>query len=190
MSKILLGTKLGMTQLWNDKGRLIGGTVIGAKSNIVVKSGEKTLLATEKPGKTTKAQKYLADKIKATKKVWVKEVKDLEEGEINVSQFQIGETVKISGVTKGKGFAGGMKRHGFHGGPATHGGDNRRGPGSIGAQRPQRVVKGQKMAGHMGAVKFTQRGGKVIAINEAENIIVVSGNVPGPKNSQVILQSQ
>ncbi|MBI4948102.1 50S ribosomal protein L3, partial [Candidatus Berkelbacteria bacterium] len=120
----------------------------------------------------------------------IKKTNETEEGIKTVAEFSIGEQVKISGVTKGKGFAGGMKRHGFHGGPATHGGDNQRGPGSIGAQRPQRVVKGQKMAGHMGAVKFTQRGGKILSVNVEDNFLVVSGNVPGPKNSQVIIQAQ
>lgn len=190
--KVLLGHKIGMTQIWSDSGRLIAATVIAAEPNAVIKVGETTLLGAAVAGKTNKAQAHLAKKVGSKRGTWVKQVSGLEtdQDKVTVEQFAVGDAVKISGVTKGKGFAGVMKRHGFHGGPATHGGDNQRGPGSIGAQRPQRVPKGQKMPGHMGAVNFTSRGGKVLAINADDNVIIVSGAVPGPNKGQVVVQSQ
>ncbi len=177
--------------MWDDKGRLIAGTVIHAEPNTVIRTNSTTHLITATAGKTNKAQKTLAGIVGAKRGIWLKQVStlDTDSKTVNVTQFEIGEDVKISGVTKGKGFAGGMKRHGFHGGPAGHGGDNHRGPGSIGAQRPQRVPKGQKMAGHMGAVNLTVRGSKVLAVDAEQNLIIVSGNVPGANKSKVVVNT-
>lgn len=191
MQKILLGQKLGMTQTWDSKGRLIAATVIFAEPNIVIKTGERTQIATATAGKTNKAQQHLLEKVSGSKGVFVKEVTGLETDadKIGVDQFTVGEEVKVSGVSKGKGFAGTIKRHNFHRGPVSHGSDNIRRPGSIGAQQPQRVPKGQKMAGHMGNVNVTVRGGKILQVDTEKNLLVVSGNIPGPARSQVIVKS-
>lgn len=192
MQKILLGQKLGMTQIWDDKGRLVAGTVIFAEPNTVIKHKEKIQVAVATRGKTNKAQMPLADKVGSKRGIFLKEVPTLgtDQDKLDVTQFEIGEKVKVSGVTKGKGFAGNIKRHNHRRGPVSHGSDNVRGHGSIGAQRPQRVPKGQSMPGRMGGENLTVRGGKILAVNLEKNIVVVSGNVPGPARGQVIVQGQ
>jgi len=188
--KILLGHKIGMTQIWDDDGKLIGATVIKAEPNTVIKEKEKTSIAIETVGKTNKAQGYIAKKVNSKKGIWLKSFMGLktESEKLDVGQFEVGDTVSVTGVTKGKGFAGTIKRHNFHRGPVSHGSHNVRGPGSIGAQRPQRVPKGQKMAGHMGNEQFTARGGRVLEVNKEENLLIVSGAVPGAKRTNVVIK--
>ena len=97
-----------------------------------------------------------------------------------------GMKVRVSGTSKGKGYQGVVKRHGFHGGPKSHGQKNRlRAPGSIGSTAPQRVIKGRRMAGHMGAVRVTVRNLKVVAVDAAARTISVRGAVPGMRGSKV-----
>lgn len=97
-----------------------------------------------------------------------------------LSELKKGDKIKVSGVSKGRGFQGVVKRHGFHGGPQTHGQKNRlRAPGSIGATAPQRVIKGKKMAGHMGAKKVTVKNLEVVEVRPEERILLVRGAVPG-----------
>ncbi len=190
--KAILGRKVGMTQIWNDKGRLVAATVIFAEPNTILSKTEgRVLVGIKSAGKTSQAQKSIADKLDSKRGIWLKEFSGVSpEGEIlSVSQFTVGEKIQVSGTTKGKGFAGTIKRHNFSRGPMTHGGDNHRGPGSIGAQRPQRVPKGQKMAGHMGHENLTVRGNKVLAVNEKENLLIVSGAVPGPIRGKVIVKT-
>lgn len=189
--KILLGQKIGMTQIWDDKGRLVAATVIFAEPNKTITEGQRTLLVAKTAGSTSKPQKYLAKQIDSTKGIRVKEIKNSASDEpLTVAQFNAGEIVRIAGTTKGKGFAGTIKRHNFHRGPVSHGSDNVRGPGSIGAQRPQRVPKGQKMGGHMGSDNFTVRGIKVLAVKPEDNLLVVKGAVPGPNKGSVIVMEQ
>lgn len=103
-----------------------------------------------------------------------------------LNQFQEGDLIKVSGVSKGKGFQGVVKRHGFGGGPQTHGQKNRlRAPGSIGATAPQRVIKGRKMAGHMGAVNVTVKNLSIAEVNMEDNVLLVRGAVPGRSGSYV-----
>lgn len=197
--KLLLGQKIGMTQIWDDKGRLVGATVIFADPNAVIKTasksseqtGERIQLAVAVPGKTNKAQKSLATAVASKRGIWLKEATGItaETDTVGVDQFTVGDKVKVSGVTKGKGFAGTIKRHNFARGPMTHGGDNHRGPGSIGAQRPQRVPKGQKMAGRLGGENLTVRGAKVLDVKKAENLLIISGPIPGPARGRVVIQS-
>lgn len=191
MSKILLGHKIGMTQLWNDKGRLVAATVVKAEPNTVIRAKERVFVATAVAGKTNKAQQKLAKAVASKRGVWMKSASAETQGDkLDVTQFSVGEIVTISGVTKGKGFSGTIKRHNFHRGPMSHGSDNVRAPGSIGAQRPQRVPKGQKMAGRMGGENFTARGNKVLAVEQAENILIIAGAVPGPARGKVIIRAQ
>lgn len=109
---------------------------------------------------------------------------------LTVSVFESGDEVKVTGTTKGKGFAGVIKRHGFHGGPKTHGqSDRHRAPGSIGSgTTPGRVWKGKKMAGHMGASQQTVTGLEIIEVDQDKNIIFVKGAVPGPTSGFVIVE--
>ena len=103
---------------------------------------------------------------------------------MDVSQFNEGDYVKISGITKGRGFQGVVKRHGFHGGPKTHGQKNRhRAPGSIGATAPQRIMPGRKMAGHMGTTRTTVKNLKIVAIDKEKNILMIKGAVPGNRGA-------
>lgn len=109
---------------------------------------------------------------------------------ITISIFEPGDELKVTGTTKGKGFAGVVKRWGFAGGPKTHGqSDRHRAPGSIGqGTTPGRVHKGKKMAGHMGAARLTIGGLEVVEVDESKNLLVVKGSIPGSKNSLVIVE--
>ena len=105
--------------------------------------------------------------------------------------FESGQTVKVSGVSKGKGFAGTIKRHNFHRGPVSHGSHNVRAPGSIGASAdPARVFKGIRGPGQMGNKRVTQRGLEVVDVRADENLLLVRGSVPGPKGSVVEIRSE
>jgi large subunit ribosomal protein L3 len=105
---------------------------------------------------------------------------------VTVESFEVGAKVKISGVTKGKGFQGTIKRHGFASGPKSHGSHNVRAPGSIGASAfPARVMRGLRGPGHMGHARVTQRGLEVVALDPAQNLMMVRGSVPGPRGGLV-----
>ena len=188
--KILLGHKIGMTQFWDDNGKLVGATVIKVTPNTLIKEKSKINIAIATDGKINKAQGYIAKRVNSKKGVWLKSFAGLttESEKLDVSLFEVGDVVSITGTTKGKGFAGTIKRHNFHRGPVSHGSHNVRAPGSIGAQRPQRVPKGQKMPGHMGNVQFTARGNKVVEVNKEENLLVISGAVPGVKRGRVVVK--
>lgn len=111
--------------------------------------------------------------------------------EIIVDVFEEGDVVKVSGISKGKGFQGVVKRHGFSGGPASHGHRHvLRTPGSIGSAFPQRVVKGKKMPGHAGAERVTTTGLKIVKIDKENNLLAVKGAIPGPNNGLVEIKSQ
>ena len=104
--------------------------------------------------------------------------------QIDVSIFNEGDYVKVSGITKGRGFQGVVKRHGFHGGPKTHGQKNRhRAPGSIGATAPQRIMPGRKMAGRMGGTRTTVKNLKIVGIDKEKNILMIKGAVPGSRGT-------
>ena len=106
---------------------------------------------------------------------------------VGIEIFTEGDLVDVTGVSRGRGFAGGVRRHGFHGGPKTHGqSDRHRAPGSIGSgTTPGRVLKGQKMAGHMGAEQVTAKNLKVLAKDEAKGLLLIAGAVPGATNGTV-----
>lgn len=183
MEKHLLGRKIGMTQHFDAAGRLVAGTVILVEPNTVIRQNDRTMLAISKEGKAAKPQNYIKEKVGSQRGVFVREASTLstDKEKIDVTVFDIGDEVKVTGITKGKGFAGTIKRHNFHRGPVSHGSHNVRQPGSIGAQQPQHVVRGKKMSGHMGHENITVRGGKILAVEADKMLLVVSGNVPGPK---------
>lgn len=189
--KFIIGHKIGMTQVWDKKGHLRAATVIHAAPNKAIsQTATSTQVVTIERGVTKQPQKHLLKALGQNKgKTVIETVKatDLPET-LDVAQFTAGDKVAVSGISKGKGFAGGMKRHGFHGGPMTHGSNAQRRPGSIGNQQPQRVPKGKKMAGRMGGVKVTTRGGEVLSVNPSDNLLIISGAIPGANGSRVAVR--
>ena len=135
-----------------------------------------------------------AKKANTTPKRYLKEIRDVEStynigDTISASVFSVGEIVDVTGTTKGKGFQGVIKRHNQSRGPMTHGSHYHRRPGSLGTMLPKRVLKGKKLAGHMGVDSVTIQNLEIIEVNDAENYILVSGNVPGAKNSLVLIKT-
>lgn len=190
-----------MTSTYDARGRRVGATVVGVDSNFVtqIKSKDKDGYEAVQLGMGTKKsvkkpQIGHAKKAGLDQKIrWFREVPiqgdpsttlgTMQPGqEIKVGQvFSVGDSVKVTGISKGKGFQGGVKRYNFAGGPKTHGqSDRHRGPGSIGAgTTPGRVYKGKRMAGHMGVDTVSVRGLEVIAINKEKNEMTIKGSIPG-----------
>lgn len=198
----IIGKKIGTTQVFREGGAADCVTAVQAGPCTVtqvkrpdkdgyemVQLGYETVRRLNKPRKghlasTDKLFRYLRE-------VEVDNISEVEVGqEINVSVFQPGERVDATGWSKGRGFAGGVKRHGFAGGPKTHGqSDRHRAPGSIGAgTSPGRVVKGHKMAGHMGNSRVTVRNLEVVSVDSDRDILLVKGALPGAPNSLVIIR--
>lgn len=184
--KFILGEKLGMTRVFDSEGRNIAVSMIKAFPCVV--SAIKTA---EKDGYSAIQVKAVAKKGEKEKTVKASEFRteeNLKVGDkITLEQFEIGDKAAVTGISKGKGFAGTIKRHGFHRGPAGHGGNNVREPGSIGAQQPQRVVKGRKMAGHMGHETVTIKNLKIVDLDK--NIMLVAGAIPGPRKTVLRIYS-
>jgi large subunit ribosomal protein L3 len=202
----LLGRKVGMTQVFSpEDGRVERVTVIEAGPCFVtgIRRAERDGYDAVQLGFGETSEKRLnKPKLGLLKKAGVGNLRylrefrgepsDLEVGaEVKVnSVFEPGQRVKVSGISKGKGFAGTIKRHNFSRGPVTHGSHNVRGPGSIGASAdPARVFKGMKGPGQMGAGRVTQRGLEVVDVRGDENLLLVRGSVPGPKGSVVEIRS-
>lgn len=202
----LLGTKLGMTQLWDDNGRLVPVTVVSVGTNVVtqVRSAETDGYAAVqlafgeiKPTKVTKPLKGHFEKAGVTPRRHVAEIRTSDAAEFALGQeltaaaFEAGQLVDVIGTTKGKGTAGVMKRHGFSGVGASHGAHrNHRKPGSIGgASTPSRVFKGLKMAGRMGVARQTTQNLTVHAVDAERGLILVKGAVPGPKGGVVVVRT-
>lgn len=203
MKKGLIGKKLGMTQIFTDEGAIpvtvieAGPCVVIQKKNaakdgyeaIQVGYGRKRQKRVTKPlqGHFKKADKGLFSVLKEFR---VESSDEYELGaELNADVFEIGDYVDIVGTSKGRGFAGVVKRHGFHGGRATHGSMFHRAPGSIGASAdPSRVMKGRKLPGHMGDQRVTVQNLFVLGIRPEMNIILVKGAVPGSNNGIVLIK--
>lgn len=201
--KFLLGKKLGMSQIFKDDGTVIPVTVIEIEPNFVTqvktkdKDGYEAIqVATGTKKKIKKVQK---GHFKDLSPRFVKEVKGIKINEADISvgdkitesMFVDGDMVKVSGISKGKGFQGVVKRHGFSGMPFSHGHHHvLRHAGSIGQRFPQHTLKGMRMAGRMGGVKATSRGLKVVRVDAENNLLVVKGAVPGNKGGLVIVQTQ
>jgi large subunit ribosomal protein L3 len=182
----IYGFKIKQDQSYTPAGVRIPVTHIKVEPNVVI---GKDLVAFGHKKKVSKPWQGLINKLtdKISPRFMKKLVTEKNVGEkIQISDvFTVGDDVKVTGISKGKGFAGGVKRHGFKGGPKTHGqSDRQRGPGSIGqTTTPGRVYKGKRMAGHMGGDQVTTRNLKVIAISD--NLLIVKGLVPGPKGGLV-----
>jgi large subunit ribosomal protein L3 len=202
----ILGKKLKMTQIFNENGEVIPVTVVEYKEGYVVdlKTEEKDGYIGLKVGfeevnekKLNRPEReYLKKRnlppLKILKEFRVNsidEIKDYKIGDkITIDIFKEGDYVDVTGKSIGKGFQGVVKRHGFHGGPATHGSMSHRAPGSIGPTAPQRVIKGRRMAGHMGNEKVTIQNLQIVKIMKDENIIMIKGAVPGPSNGYVFIK--
>lgn len=193
MSKFLLGTKIGMTQLFNEGGVVTPVTLIQVRPNVVVqvKTAEKDGYTAVQLGTGTKKNLSKAAKghaknlgsfryLRETKLTSMGD-KDLSVGDaLDVSLFAVGDKVKVAGLTKGKGFAGAVKRHGFHGAPASHGHHHvLRHVGSIGQRFPQHTLKGTRGPGRDGQERVTIRGLTVVAVDAEQGVLAVRGAVPG-----------
>jgi large subunit ribosomal protein L3 len=201
--KALLTRKLGMTNILDDEGASIAITLLSAKPNTVtqLKNDETDGYRAVQVGfeDTKKLGKSQAGHFKMAKSspkvsrefriISEEETEGLEVGaQIGTDSFELGDLVSVSGVSKGKGFAGTIKRHGFHRGRKTHGGRSYRRPGSIGSMYPQRIFPGKKMAGHMGHDNVTTKNLRVAFIDNELGVIGVEGAVPGPKKGLVLLR--
>lgn len=189
--KYILGTKEKMTQIFDEKGNAIPATVVnaGPMTTVQVKTkdkdgyesaifgfGARNLKNIKKPQKKFGNFQYIRE-FRISDKPNIGEV-------IDVSVFQEGDRVRVSGISKSKGFQGVVKRHGFHGGPRTHGQKHsEREAGSIGATGPQKVFKGVRMAGKMGGDRVTVKNLKVAKIDKENNQILISGAIPGRKGT-------
>lgn len=202
MTNGLLGKKLGMTQVFDDEGRLVPVTVIEAGPCRVaqVKTRERDgyeavqlAFGETKERKLSKAALGHLKKAQVPASRWLKEFKML--GDLKVGQtlkadvFQKGEWVDVEGVSKGKGFQGVIKRHHYRGGPETHGHMFHRAPGSIGSSAfPSRVWKGKTLPGHMGSERVTVQRLKVVETRPDENLLFVSGAVPGARGGLLVIR--
>jgi len=200
--KALITRKIGMTNILNEDGAAIAVTLLSASPNTIiqVRTDEKdgynaVQLGAESQKKTTKAQAGHYKTARVTPKI-TREFRIIDEelSELNVGDqisadiFALGDKVRVTGISKGKGFAGTIKRHGFHRGPKTHGGQSYRRPGSIGSMYPQRIFPGKKMAGHMGHSRVTTKNLRIALIDKDKSVIGVEGAVPGPKKGLVLLR--
>ena len=202
--KGILGKKIGMTQVFANDGKLIPVTVVSVEPNVVMQIKTKETdgyeaiqlgFTTKKEKHSTKSEMGHAKKANAAPKRFLKEIKGVEVSNYELGQeikcdiFEAGEIVDVTGTSKGKGFQGVIKRHNQSRGPMGHGSQYHRGVGSMGTLRPMRVFKGKKLPGHMGHETVTIQNLEIVAVDAVENVILVKGNIPGPKNSFVIIKT-
>ena len=198
----MIGRKLGMTQVFDERGVVYPVTVIECGPNVVtqIKTEERDGYEAvqlgfgldkrlNKPERGHRRESGFQSK--TLREVTADSVDGLAVGQqFKVDTFAEGELIDVTGTSKGRGFQGGMKRHGFHGGPATHGqSDRARAPGSIGSSAtPGRVMKGMKMAGHMGDERVTVQNLTVIRVDVERNLLLVKGSVPGHTKGLVVVK--
>ncbi len=204
MINTLLGIKKEMTATYDSRGRRVGATVVQISPNLVTQiktaDGKDSYNAVQLGYGTKKSVKKpqlgIGKKLAVSQPIrWFREVResgqDLKPGqEIKLDQvFSVGDAVKVTGISKGKGFQGGVRRHGFHGGPKTHGQSDRlRAPGAIGSgTTPGRVYKGKKMAGHMGSSRASTKNLEIVGLNKNDNLLIVKGAIPGPVDNLVMI---
>jgi len=203
MRDMILGKKIGMTQVFDTEGRLIPVTVVEAGPCIVVQQKDiendgyqavKVGYGSIKEKNANKPDKGQFAKAGIAPLRYLREVKvdDLAQyplgHEIKVDVFQAGDMVDVTGISKGKGTQGVIKRHNFSRGPMSHGSRHHRKPGSIGALGPNRVFKGKKLPGHMGKDKITVQGLEVIKVDMEKNLILIKGSVPGARKTLITIK--
>lgn len=203
----ILGRKLGMSRIFGSDGMVIPVTVIQAGPCPIVQIKDRTKdgysalqvgFEESRPHKLNKPLKGHLDKagsgyFRHLREFRLDSVDGYEIGQsLDLELFAPGEKVSITGTSKGKGFAGVVKRWGFRGGSASHGAEKiHRNAGTIGCNtKPGRVIKGKKMAGHMGAHKTSYKNIEVVAVRTGDNLLLVRGQIPGPKNGLVIVRKQ
>ena len=202
--KGILGRKIGMTQVFTKSGKLIPVTVISVEPNVVtqIKTKENDGYEAIQLGFETKREKLATkasightNKANTTPKRFFKEIRGVDINNYSLGQeiktdiFEAGEVVDVTGVTKGHGFQGVIKRHGQNRGPMGYGSHYHRKPGSMGTMRPMRVFKGKNLPGHMGVETVTIQNLTIVAVDTENNVILVSGNVPGAKKSLVTIKT-
>ena len=204
MAKGILGRKIGMTQIFSAQGDLIPVTIVQAEPNVVlqVKTVEtdgynavQLGFADAKEKNSSKAQIKHAQKANTNPKRFIKEIAGdvmlvFKAGqEVKVNIFTEGEIVDVTGTSKGKGYAGVIKRHNFHRGPMAHGSGYHRGTGSMGSIDSARIFKNKKMPGRLGGEQVTIQNLQIVKVDVEKNIILVRGNVPGAKKSYVMISN-
>jgi large subunit ribosomal protein L3 len=201
MTDGIIGKKLGMTQVYDDNGKVHSITAIAAGPCTITqlktmnKEGYNAAqlgFGAKEPARTSRKKKG-KEKVRYSvmREFRLDDIGDLETGQtVDVSLFKAGDLVSVTGISKGKGFAGTVKRHHFAGGPKTHGqSDRHRAPGSVGAgSTPGRVVKGMRMAGHMGHERVTVSNLEVFQADADRNLLFVKGAVPGTKNTLLLIR--
>lgn len=203
MAKGILGTKLGMTQIFNESGEVVPVTVVSVEGNVVLQLKTMEVDGYEavqlgfgdiKEGRQNKPQKGHAAKASATPKRFIKEIRtsvtDFEIGqEIKADTFAAGEMVDVTGTSKGKGFAGAIKRHNQSRGPMAHGSRYHRRPGSMGPVAPNRVFKGKLLPGRMGGEQVTVQNLEIVKVDAERGLLLVKGAIPGARKSQVVVKT-
>lgn len=203
MAKGILGTKLGMTQVFNESGEVVPVTVVSVEGNVVLQLKTMEVDGYEavqlgfgdiKEGRQNKPQKGHAAKASATPKRFIKEIRtsvtDFEIGqEIKADTFAAGEMVDVTGTSKGKGFAGAIKRHNQSRGPMAHGSRYHRRPGSMGPVAPNRVFKGKLLPGRMGGEQVTVQNLEIVKVDVERGLLLVKGAIPGARKSQVVIKT-
>jgi large subunit ribosomal protein L3 len=197
----VLGRKLGMTTVFSERGEAVPVTVVEAGPNVVTQIRTKERDGYEavqlgfgqakRLNRPERGHLKGAENLKHLREFKVDDIGEVEVGQnIGADLFQVGDFVDVTAISKGRGFAGVVRRHGFHGGPKTHGqSDRHRAPGSIGSTTtPGRVLKGLKMAGQMGAKQVTVRGLRVMDVNPDRGVLLLRGGVPGPRTGLVTIQ--
>lgn len=202
--KGILGRKIGMTEKFTTDGKIIPVTVVEVEPNIItqIKTKDKDgynaiqlAMCDKKEKNANKAEIGHAKKANTAPKRFLKEIIVDDPtlytlgSSLKADIFEVGEVVDVTGTSKGKGFQGVIKRHGQSRGPETHGSRYHRRPGSMGTMRPMRVMKGKKLAGHMGNETVTIQNLEIIEVCVEDNYILVSGNIPGAKKSLVLIKS-
>ncbi len=204
MVKGILGKKMGMTQVFEDNGEVVPVTVIKAGPCVIVqkktddKDGYNSLKLGFEDTKENKLNKPDLGQFKARDlepKKYIKEIKnfagDYEEGdEITVEVFEEGEKIDITGISKGHGFTGNIKRYNHSTGPKTHGSRFHRAPGSVGATGAARVFKGQKMPGRMGRDQVTIQNLEIVKVDTDRDVLLVKGSVPGPNKNLLTIKNE
>jgi large subunit ribosomal protein L3 len=206
MSPGILGRKIGMTQVFRPDGQVVPVTLLKAGPCVVVQKKTPVadgytavqlgLMEYVKPARISKPLAGHTKKVNAEGVKFLRELKlrpgddELKPGDkVLVDQFKPADKVDVTGISKGRGFAGTVKRHHFRGGDASHGSMFHRAPGSIGASSyPSRVYPGTRMAGHMGTQRVTVRNLEIIDVNPEDNVLVVKGAVPGPNGGYVLVR--
>ncbi|WP_017754863.1 50S ribosomal protein L3 [Calidifontibacillus oryziterrae] len=204
MTKGILGRKIGMTQVFSENGVLTPVTVIQAEPNVVLQKkttetdGYEAIqlgFADKKQSRQNKPEQGHATKANTTPKRFVREIRGVNAEEFEVGQevkvnvFAEGDLVDVTGTSKGKGFQGAIKRHNQSRGPMAHGSRYHRRPGSMGPVAPNRVFKGKMLPGQMGGEQITVQNLEIVKVDVERNLLLVKGNVPGPKKSYVKILS-